>query len=88
VYLPDIEIDAFRRFKSESFFFFFQYDRCILPKIFYQVNGLSVREVGQNVTLIMHLSLENMQEFEIKIGITWHEIRNFWLSKLDILVYV
>jgi len=38
-----------------------------LPKIFYQVKGLSLRtEDGQNVTLITHLSLENMQEMEIK----------------------
>jgi len=36
-------------------------------KIFYQVKGLSLRtEDGQNVTLIMHLSLENMQEMESK----------------------
>lgn len=38
-----------------------------LPKIFYQVNWLTLQtEDGQNVTLIMHLSLENMQEIEIK----------------------
>lgn len=38
-----------------------------IPKIFYQVEGLSLRaEDGQNVTLIMQLSLENMQEMEIK----------------------
>lgn len=38
-----------------------------LLKIFYQVNGLSLQiEDGQNVTPIMYLSLDNMQEMEIK----------------------
>jgi hypothetical protein len=42
-----------------------------IPKIFYNVNGISLRkEDGQIVTLIMKLSLVNMQQMEIKSGIT------------------
>ena len=38
-----------------------------IAKILYQVNGDSLRtEDGQNVTLIMHLSLVRIQEMEIK----------------------
>jgi len=36
-------------------------------KIYYQMRKLSLRtEDSQNVTLIMHLPFENMQEMEIK----------------------